>query len=73
MCAAVNRALDEGISLTDPNYYKSITSEELAYLLRADQPGLTIPLVEERVNVLRECARVLLEVSSFVTVFTFPV
>ena len=64
MCAAVQRALDEGIPITDVNIYKDITVDRLAHILRADQPGLCIPLVQERVQVLHECARVLIEVIS---------
>ncbi|XP_029916654.1 queuosine 5'-phosphate N-glycosylase/hydrolase [Myripristis murdjan] len=60
MCAAVKRAMDEGIPITDPNYFSKMTLEELAHVLRSDN-DTPIPLLKERHQVLTEGGRVLLE------------
>lgn len=56
LCAAVNRALDEGIPLTTPSYWKQLTREQLAYIFRPvpDQKREHIPLLDERLEVLKD-------------------
>ncbi|XP_050413075.1 Q-nucleotide N-glycosylase 1 isoform X2 [Patella vulgata] len=60
LCAAINRALDDGIPITDPNYYASIGQEKLASILRSDT-DYNIPLLDKRVEVLHEAGSVLLK------------
>uniref|UniRef100_A0A182SZC5 Queuosine 5'-phosphate N-glycosylase/hydrolase n=1 Tax=Anopheles maculatus TaxID=74869 RepID=A0A182SZC5_9DIPT len=36
LCAAVNRAMQEGIDITNPAYYSKITVEQLESILRSD-------------------------------------
>ena len=53
--------LQNGIKLTDPNFYADITKEKLADVLKSDSQ-YEIPLLEERVQVLQEAGRKLLKV-----------
>lgn len=58
--AALNKALDKGINLTDPNVYASITKEELKAILKSDS-DIDIPLLDDRLEVLQEAGKVLLK------------
>lgn len=58
--AALNRALDNGIPLTDPSYYASISKEELVKIFKSDS-DYDVPLLEERLQVLQEAGKVLLK------------
>ncbi|XP_060559837.1 queuosine 5'-phosphate N-glycosylase/hydrolase-like isoform X2 [Ruditapes philippinarum] len=60
LCAAINRALDKGIPFTNPEYFANITKEQMTDVLRSDS-DYDIPLFEERLTVLREAGRVLVE------------
>ncbi|XP_029462080.1 queuosine salvage protein [Rhinatrema bivittatum] len=60
LCAAMNRALDEGIPITDASYYATITLDQLKHVLRSDT-DVPLPLIEERLQVLREAGNILLE------------
>ncbi|XP_069786314.1 queuosine 5'-phosphate N-glycosylase/hydrolase [Narcine bancroftii] len=60
LCAAINRALDEDIPITKASYFANITLEELKYVLRSDT-DVPMPLIEERLRVLKEAGNVLLE------------
>ncbi len=51
LCAAVNRALDQGILLTQPLFYGKISEKELGELLVGDN-GTPCPLLEERTRCL---------------------
>ncbi|KAH7696394.1 Protein C11D2.4 [Aphelenchoides avenae] len=59
-CACVNRSLDQGIPLTSADYMANIAESDVENIFRADS-GRTIPMVEERVGVIRESGRVLKE------------
>ena len=54
--ACIGRALEEGFPLLDMNYLSSITPRDFAYITRANT---TIPLLEERVNNLRNIGTLL--------------
>ncbi len=56
LVAALRRALDEGVPLTDSRYLARVTDEEVAYLLRGEGQ---IPLLAERAAALREVGQVL--------------
>ena len=58
LVAAVNKALDDGVNLTDPHYYADITEDKLDRLLMGEG-GVPCALVGERVRCLREVAAVL--------------
>jgi hypothetical protein len=54
LCAAVNRAIDGGLSeLTQPSYFQSVEKEKLASLLKGDG-GVDIPLLDQRVANLHQ-------------------
>ncbi|XP_044021257.1 queuosine salvage protein-like isoform X3 [Aphidius gifuensis] len=61
LCAAIKRAVDEGIPIIDPNYYVNITCEELGKILRPDEGAGIAPLLEERVKSLQQVGRILLD------------
>ncbi|GAA5955014.1 hypothetical protein JCM3765_003161 [Sporobolomyces pararoseus] len=61
LLAALHRAIEAGVDVTDPKWYgKEATDEELKTVLRSDQVE-EIPLLEERIRVLREVGGVLCE------------
>ncbi|XP_038660800.1 queuosine salvage protein isoform X1 [Scyliorhinus canicula] len=60
LCAAINRALDEGIPITSASYFATITLGQLKYVLRSDT-DVPMPLIEERLKVLKEAGNILLE------------
>ncbi|XP_022054779.2 queuosine salvage protein isoform X1 [Acanthochromis polyacanthus] len=60
LCAAITRAMEEGIPITDPKYFSRISVEELGHVLRSDNET-PMPMLQERHQVLTEGGRVLLE------------
>ncbi|XP_062984642.1 queuosine 5'-phosphate N-glycosylase/hydrolase [Elgaria multicarinata webbii] len=60
LCAAVNRALDEGIPITSASHYATMTLEQVKHAFRSDT-DVPMPLIEERHRVLNETGTVLLE------------
>ena len=60
MCAAINRALDQGVPLTDPKYFVNVDKDTLGSLLVGDK-DVPIPLLEKRVDCLHEVGSVLIE------------
>ncbi|KAF6025076.1 C9orf64 [Bugula neritina] len=60
LCAAVNRALDEGIPITSAEYCKNFTIEKARHVFRSNSTT-EMPMLEERVKVMQEIGQVLLE------------
>ncbi|XP_061757418.1 queuosine salvage protein isoform X3 [Nerophis ophidion] len=60
LCAAIARAIDEGVPITDPNFFSQMSVEELAHVLRSDN-ATPMPMLRERHQVLTEGGRVLLK------------
>ncbi|KAI8974944.1 hypothetical protein BDB01DRAFT_378985 [Pilobolus umbonatus] len=61
LCAAINRALDKGIPITDPHYYGyTATDKELQSIFASDTKE-SIPMLNERIRVMREAGKVLCE------------
>ncbi|KJE92058.1 hypothetical protein CAOG_03086 [Capsaspora owczarzaki ATCC 30864] len=60
LCAAINRALEEGIAITDPAYYATITMEQLQHVFRSST-ATPIPLLNERLAALHEAGTALVE------------
>ncbi|KAF1796842.1 hypothetical protein V8B55DRAFT_1548209 [Mucor lusitanicus] len=58
LCAAINRALDNGIPITNPAYYLKASDEELAAIFKSDTKE-SAPMLDERIRVMREAAQVL--------------
>lgn len=62
LCAAINRALDKGVRITDPKVYANITEDKFTQVFRSDSAFETpIPMVKERIQVLHEAGQVLLK------------
>lgn len=59
LCAAVDRAIKNGIDIWNPAYYSNINQNELADILRGDDNETNIPLLDERVKCLRQVGRLL--------------
>ncbi|XP_038161606.1 queuosine salvage protein [Cyprinodon tularosa] len=60
LCAAITRAMEEGVPITDPKYFSQMSVEELEHVLRSDN-DTGMPMLQERHQVLAEGGRVLLE------------
>lgn len=60
LCAAVNRALDEGVPLLDASFLRDVSLEELRAIFRSETSE-PISLLERRKEVLNDMGRVLLE------------
>ncbi|XP_029367213.1 queuosine 5'-phosphate N-glycosylase/hydrolase isoform X1 [Echeneis naucrates] len=60
LCAAITRAIEEGIPITDPKYFSQMSVEELGHVLRSDNET-PMPMLQERHKVLTEAGGVLLE------------
>jgi|UniRef100_A0A250YFW3 hypothetical protein len=60
LCAAVNRALDQGIPITSASYYARVTLDQVRHIFRSDT-DVSMPLIEERHRVLNETGKILLE------------
>ncbi|XP_050074894.1 queuosine salvage protein [Anopheles maculipalpis] len=61
LCAAINRAMREGIDITNPAYYSKITVEQLESILRSDTEDTKAPLIDSRVECLHEVGHVLVD------------
>ena len=70
MCAAINRALDKNVPLTDPKYFLNVDEATLGELLIGDD-GVPIPLLSQRVECLHQVGKVLMDKysGSFNTIF----
>ncbi|CAL1687165.1 unnamed protein product [Lasius platythorax] len=60
LCIAIKRAIDEKTPIWDPNYYTRMTQSELEHIFRSDDGETSIPLIHERLRILREVGKVLL-------------
>lgn len=58
-CAAINRSVDKGVDLTNPEFFKDVTEEKLNDLLMGDN-NVPCPMIKERLKVLHDVAEVLL-------------
>ena len=58
MVTAVNRAIAEGKPMYDPKYYGSLSLEDLKHIFRSKSSS-TLPLFEERMQVLKDVAKTL--------------
>lgn len=71
LCAAVNRCMrqegmrrDDGTRLrvTDARTYSTITLTEMERMFESDLPGMRIPLLKERMDILHENGSILIQV-----------
>lgn len=61
LCAALKRACNNGIDITNAHFYSKITLDELTDILRGDDNATQVPLLAERVKCLHEVGTTLLE------------
>ncbi|XP_067935873.1 queuosine 5'-phosphate N-glycosylase/hydrolase-like [Watersipora subatra] len=59
MCAAINRAIDEGIPITSALYCKELSLKEARRVFRSDSET-DLPMLEQRVKVMNDIGTVLL-------------
>ncbi|XP_028821172.1 queuosine 5'-phosphate N-glycosylase/hydrolase [Denticeps clupeoides] len=60
LCAAVTRAMDEGVPITDAAYFSQMSVEDLGTVLRSDN-ATPMPMLPERHAALTEAGRALLK------------
>lgn len=60
LCASINRAIQEGVDVTNPAFYENITVSDLEHILRSDDGITKCPLIEERVSILHDVGKKLL-------------
>ena len=60
LCAAVNRALDQGIPITSAAYCKNFTIDQARQVFASDS-ATEMPMLEDRVKVMNEVGQILLE------------
>ncbi|XP_046980222.1 queuosine salvage protein [Schistocerca americana] len=60
LCAAVNRAISEGVPMTDAKFCSNVTLDQLRHILRGDKET-DVPLLHARVDCLREVGNVLMD------------
>ncbi|KAK7047510.1 hypothetical protein SK128_016725 [Halocaridina rubra] len=53
MVSAVNRAIDEGKKIYDPEYYTKLSLDDLKHIFRSDTDS-AMPLFEERLRIFKE-------------------
>lgn len=61
LCAAVNRAIEEGMDITNAAVFSQLTAEQLEHILRSDDQETKCPLLKERLECLAEAGKKLLE------------
>ncbi|XP_031426877.1 queuosine salvage protein [Clupea harengus] len=71
LCAAITRALDEGVAITDPAYFSKMSLEDLGRVLRSDSE-VPMPMLSERHKVLTDVGRALLAHSGSFRCFLEP-
>ncbi|XP_040578644.1 queuosine 5'-phosphate N-glycosylase/hydrolase isoform X2 [Lepeophtheirus salmonis] len=59
LCAAINRTLDKGIQLTNPEFFGSVSLNELSSFLGGDD-GVPCPMIQERHSLLKSASDKLL-------------
>lgn len=71
LCAAVTRAMDEGVPITDAAYMASVSLEDLGRVLRSDT-STPMPMLAERHRALNEGGAVLLQYGGSLRRFLSP-
>ncbi|TMW40131.1 hypothetical protein DOY81_014789, partial [Sarcophaga bullata] len=54
LCAAINRAMKEGLDITNAEYYSKIDMDTVKHIFRSDDGVTMVPLLEERLKCLHE-------------------
>lgn len=61
LCAAITRAMRNGVDITNSQVYSKITKEEMQEILKSDDGVTVCPLIEERVQCLQQVGSKLIE------------
>jgi len=61
LCAAINRAISEGVDITNAQVYAKIDAATLSHIFRSDDGQTVVPLLEKRLECLHEVGTRLLE------------
>lgn len=61
LCAALRKAQEEKVPITDPKFYSTISENDLSKILRAEEGAGNVPLLKERVAALHQAGPVLIE------------
>jgi hypothetical protein len=59
LCACIQRALNEGIPITDSDFYSSASDEELGNIFRSNPNRDPIPMLDARIKLLRQAGEIL--------------
>lgn len=59
LCAAINRALREGIPATEPSWWAGAPTEALLHVFRSDSTT-ELPMLQDRIQLLRETGTILI-------------
>ncbi|KAJ3322183.1 hypothetical protein HDV06_003243 [Boothiomyces sp. JEL0866] len=65
LCAAMKRALNEGIPITSPSFYADCTRDELRWCFRTEEGCDDMPLLETRIDMLQKAGKILLDYGGF--------
>ncbi|XP_030557992.1 queuosine salvage protein [Drosophila novamexicana] len=60
LCAAINRAMADGLDITNPEFYSKMELSTLSNIFRADDAETKIPLLEQRLECLHQVGERLL-------------
>jgi hypothetical protein len=60
LCACINRAIDEGVDIVNPDFWSRVSETDMEHIFRGDE-DVEFPMLMERMTVMRECGDVLLE------------
>ena len=65
LCAAVNRALDNGIPITSPSWMASCSFEDIQGILKPDLGSKQVPMLAERFDLIKKAGKILVDNLSF--------
>lgn len=63
LCAAINRAQAEGYAITEASFLATLDDKTASHIFRGENPQVPIPLLEERIAILRDTGKTLIDVS----------
>ncbi|PVV05190.1 hypothetical protein BB560_000284 [Smittium megazygosporum] len=62
LCACINRALDEGIQITTPEFYSRVTFDQVSYIFRPDdEHSEPMKMLAERHSILNTTGKILVQ------------
>lgn len=61
LCAAINRAMKEGLDITNAEFYSKIDMDTVKQIFRSDDGQTMVPLIEQRLKCFHEVGQKLLD------------